>query len=104
MGLVSGQAVSYTNWASGQPNNDDDCYDWARTMSSSDGQWYGLRTSTDVSVGLIELDGAGTGGTGAGPWAQYLLDVDVADLIPPTVTAVSPLPAAGGSTSRWWTS
>ena len=43
---------------------------------------------------------AGTGGTGPGPWAQYILDVDVADLVPPKVTAVSPLPADNGSTNR----
>ena len=33
-----------------------------------------------------------------GPYAQYLLDVDMADLVPPKVTAVTGLPAAGTTT------
>ena len=35
---------------------------------------------------------------GAGPLGRYILDVDIADLVPPVVTAVAGLPPAGGST------
>ena len=60
----SGEAVGYTNWASGQPGSYSS-YDWAY-MSGSGGQWYGNTGSTNTAYGLIELDGSGTGGAGAG--------------------------------------
>jgi len=51
--------------------------------------------------GLIELDGGGgTGQKGPGPWAQYILGVDVGDLVPPRVTGVSPLPGNNGHTDK----
>ncbi|MDH7498796.1 MAG: CARDB domain-containing protein, partial [candidate division NC10 bacterium] len=36
--------------------------------------------------------------SGAGPSAQYLLDVEVTDLIPPRILSVSALPSGGGAT------
>ena len=42
----------------------------------------------------IELGDSGT----PGPWAQYVLSIDLADLTPPQVTAASPLPDNNGST------
>ena len=93
-GWSSGEPVTYTNWASGQPDNSGN-EDYVQMWSSD--LWYD-RSASYTSRGLIELDGVGTGESGAGPWAQYLLDVDVADLVAPTVTGVSPLPADGGGT------
>jgi autotransporter-associated beta strand protein len=90
----SGQAASYTNWASGQPYNATSY----RAYMAGDGTWC-VNDSGSSMYGLVELNSAGTGGTGAGPWAQYILGVDVADLVPPQVTAVSPLPVPGGSTN-----
>ena len=98
----SGQAASYTNWASGQPNNYDDWWggsDANCAVFQTDGNWNDLRGERGFQ-GLIELDGSGNGGTGAGPQAQYILGVDVADSVAPRVTAVNPLPANNSSTNR----
>ena len=49
-------------------------------------------------VPLIELDGAASGAdAGPGSRAQYLLDVDVADLVPPRVAGVTGLPSDGAT-------
>ena len=37
--------------------------------------------------------------SGAGPYAQYLLDVDTADLVPPRLTGLTGLPADGSTTA-----
>ena len=91
----SGQAASYRNWASGQPNNSTN---WNGAYFGSDGTWNAGYNGWTM-YGLTESNASGTGGTGAGPWAQYILGVDVADLIPPQVTAVSPLPGNNNSTN-----
>jgi hypothetical protein len=90
---LSGQPVSYTNWASGAPGS----YDYA--YMSSNGQWYDGASGWNL-WGLIELEGSGLSEGGPGSWSQYLLDVDVADFVAPTVVDVSPLPVSGGSTDR----
>jgi hypothetical protein len=59
----------------------------------ADGHFLGTITADGVYYAMV------TGGVGAGPMAQYLLDVDIADLVPPRVTAVSPLPGNNDSTN-----
>ena len=90
----SGQASSYTNWASGQPNGYDGTY------LNSNGQWYSYPQQSASFRPLIELDSSSLAPASPGPQAQYLLKVDVADLVAPQVTAVSPLPANNGSTDK----
>ena len=95
----SGQPVSYTNWSYGQPYQGTD-YDYAY-MASNDGQWRTSSTSGSPSPGIIELDTALPSSSGGeGPAARYLLDVDIADLVSPTVTGVGRLPANGEVTSE----
>ena len=92
---MSGETATYTNWASGQPDNYGNNEDYAQFNWDSAGHWNDCPNSSNLR-GLIELNTAG--GSGAGPYAQYLLDVDVTDLVPPKVTAVTGLPAAGATT------
>ena len=94
----SGEAVGYTNWATGQPDSWDDWYGGEADggVLQGDGTW------ADYHVGrgfgsLAELE---VNRGSPGPRAQYLLDVDVVDLVPPQVMAVSPVPAPGGSTDK----
>ena len=91
----SGQTAGYTNWASGEPSSTDSTYDYAYMDSS--GQWHAYPSSVGFRA-MVELNG-GSGTKGPGPFAQYLLNVDVADLVPPQVTVVSPLPGNNNSTS-----
>jgi len=78
--------VTYTRWATGEPSTSPS-YNYAY-LSGSNGQWYD-DYNTYTHYGIIELDGAAAGPLGPGPEAQYLLDVDIADLVPPVITEVS---------------
>ena len=60
-----------------------------------DGQFLATISTDGVYYAKIE---SGDGGT-PGPWAQYLLNVDVTDLTLPKVTSVSPLPDDNGTTT-----
>ena len=93
---ADGSAMDYNNWASGEPRPDSywgTPTDWA--YMDSGGQWHAYPHSWTNYRGLSSnCPGAGSGGTGPGPSAQYLLNVDTADLVPPQVTGVTR--AAGG--------
>ena len=60
---MSGEPVTYTNWASGQPATGS--HDFARIWQG-DGQWYDGYSSWD-GVGLAELDGGDHRRRGPGP-------------------------------------
>lgn len=98
---ASGESATYTNWASSRPDNSDSWYGKAEAdyaWMQYDGTWDDAGTQPTM-CGLIELDGSGSDGGSTGTWAQYLLDVDVADVTAPEVVSVSSLPEDGGSTS-----
>ncbi|MCU0915919.1 MAG: pre-peptidase C-terminal domain-containing protein, partial [Planctomycetes bacterium] len=92
----SGEALTYTNWGNGQPDNYGN-EDFGHTWSGP--TWNDVGSGT--RYGLIESDAAGQADYAVGgPWTHYVLDVDVADLVPPAVTGVTRLPAEGGSTGE----
>ena len=79
--------VCDTNWASGEPNNGTN-YNRA-LLRYSQGLWQD-HYDTYTAPGIVELGGSGYGeGFGPGRWSQYVLDIDIADLIAPTVLEVS---------------
>ncbi|MCD0460669.1 lectin-like protein, partial [Roseiconus lacunae] len=88
---TSGEPFSFSLWDTNQPGSSDFAY-------SSNGRWY---TTSDGAnfIGLQELPAEAGGPTEsrAGHLAQYVLDVTISDLVPPTVTAVNGLPEDGGS-------
>ena len=86
----SGEAASYRNWAPGEPRG------WGYVhMDEESGKWYGGHMSSTEVRGVVELSAEAPAGS-SGPWAQYLLDVEVIDTIAPEIKGVDPLPADGG--------
>ena len=90
----SGEPVDYSNWADGRPRNWGG-YDQAY-LDGNNGRWYDSGETNRRAVAEWD-DPSGPRELGAGPWAQYILDVDVEDPIPPQVTAVNGLPPQGSS-------
>ena len=87
-----GTPASFFQWGRGEPDSRD-------TFYQSSGFWYDASSSSNFPA-LIEVpDPSGVEGSGAGPRAQYVLDVEITDPVPPRVSSLSRLPSAGGSTS-----
>ena len=92
----SGEAVTYTNWGSGEPNTPS----WNAVYKATDGLWYDNPTTSNFQA-LVELpDPGGRLSAGPGSFAQYLLDINVADLVPPQVVDIDRIPDEGGSTDE----
>jgi len=89
---ADGTPVGYTAWAAGQPYSSG-TYDYA--YINTDGLWYnGYNNST--YIGLVEIaDGAVPASAEPGPWGQYLLSVNIEDLVLPFVSATPGLPSDG---------
>ncbi|QDS90691.1 Lectin C-type domain protein [Rosistilla ulvae] len=86
-----GSDVDFTIWGPGYPNS----YDHA--AFSSNVSWYTTYESRSLQ-GIIEVPaepGAPTV-SGGGMLSQYLLSVEIGDLVPPTVASVSRLPEEEG--------
>ena len=90
-----GSAVVYTNWNPGEPNTPS----WDHVYMSSNDRWYDQPSGSNFR-GVIET--AALPGdpalAGAGLDAQYILSVEVTDLVPPAVLGVGRLPVEGGTT------
>ena len=91
---ASGQEVTYTNWIAGEPNTTS--YDYAY-MENGAGGWRDY-SGTSTLRAVLEFDVAGIDGGGPGPFAQYVLDVDVMDLLPPVVTGITQTPSGDPAT------
>src|SRR5262249_37275247 len=83
---TSGQPVTYTNWAPGEPNTPS--FD-AVFFQTSTGQWF----DDSVSGGNLTLteipDASITTELGAGPLAGYRLDIELTDPTPPRVSQLT---------------
>ncbi len=98
----SGEPVTYQNWSSGTPagagNSDSRDYAYFATTT---GQWIlATNGSSFPSVSERPAPVGSPAMVGAGPLAQYVLGVTISDLVPPTVTNITRLPAQGGTTSE----
>ncbi len=91
---ASGQEVTYTNWISGEPNTTS--YDYAY-MENGAGGWRDYSVTSTLRA-VLEFDVAGIDGGGPGPFAQYVLDVNVMDLLPPVVTEITQTPSGDPAT------
>ncbi len=95
---VSGEGVSYTNWAEGEPNSGDS-YDYGY-MHSGNGLWYDGHV-THERWGVAEwVDSEGRAYAGSGPFGQYVMGVEIGDGVAPAVVGVNRLPAEGGRTAN----
>ncbi|MEM9586008.1 MAG: CARDB domain-containing protein, partial [Planctomycetota bacterium] len=94
---TDGTEAEYFAWASGEPNTPSYRY----VYQSSNWAWYDS-PETSRRWGIVEIpdDGGLADGSGAGPLATYILDVNITDTVPPRVTQVSRLPDGGETGSR----
>ena len=61
---------------------------------ATDGSFVGTIGTRDDYYAVVEAN------SGSGPIAQYLLEVDIADVVPPTITGLTGLPADGTTSSE----
>ena len=88
--------ITYTNWASGEPNTSS--YDAAYLHTNS--LWYDSSKSSSRPAIAEFVDPLSRTSAGPGSLAQYLLNVTVSDPVPPAVTSVSRLPDGGTTTQQ----
>ncbi|WP_197172554.1 C-type lectin domain-containing protein, partial [Novipirellula aureliae] len=91
---ADGTPLSYTNWATGEPNNGNS-WDYAY-LETSTGLWQDYHSGALQSLSE-RPDPLGRTSGGPGPLAQYVLGVTVSDVVAPTVTDVTRFPGDGQS-------
>ena len=92
---------AFTFWSGGTPDSASNSTSRDFVALQSWGGWV-VESNSGRYQGVVQQDApAGSPAvSGAGPLAQYVLDVAISDLIPPTITGVSLLPEEGGSTNE----
>ena len=97
-----GTPLTYTNWYGGTSStaNNTAANDYV-AFDSTGGGWYVSGSGTSYRSVIEKSAEAGAPALStAGVNAQYVLDVSVADLVPPVVSSVTALPAQGQSTTQ----
>ena len=95
-----GTPLTYTNWYQGSPVNNSANNDYVYFLTTG-GLWYVTsNTDTHASVSQKPAEAGAPALSSAGVNAQYVLDVTVADTVPPVVSSVTTLPAQGQSTNQ----
>ena len=97
-----GTPLTYTNWYGGTSStaNNTAANDYV-AFDSTGGGWYVSGSGTSYrSVIEKSAEAVHPALSTAGVNAQYVLDVSVADLVPPVVSSVTALPAQGQSTTQ----
>ena len=92
----SGEPVTYTNWAANEPNTPS----WNGAYMATDGLWYDNPVTSSWATLAEVPDPQGRLSVGPGSLGQYILEINVADLVPPQVVATDRIPEEGGFTDE----